>query len=94
MRAVRRPHPHNAIIQLWVELGIPGLILGIALAFLLLLAACRLRPALVPFALGAWVAGFCLAMIAYDFWSDLSLWAAFALSGFAFALLQKKLLKQ
>lgn len=83
------PHAHNALLQLWVELGLPGLILGITFALLVLHRISRLKPALIPFAAGAWVAAFCLAMIAYDVWSD-SLWAAFALTGFAFALLQKQ----
>lgn len=80
------PHPHNVVLQLWVELGLPGLALGIAFAYLTLRHASRLSPPLVPFAFGAWVAALCLSLIAYDFWSD-SLFGAFALTGFAFALL-------
>ena len=83
-------HPHNAFIQLWVELGIPGLILGIALALGSLRAALRLASQLVPFALAAWVVAFVLSMVAYDFWTD-SLLAAFALTGFAFALVQRQI---
>ena len=83
-------HPHNVMCELWVELGLPGLVLGIAFAFLTLRKAGRLDPRLVPFALGAWTACFCLSLIAYDFWTD-SLWGAFAMTAFAFALLQKQL---
>jgi len=82
------PHPHNAAIQLWVELGLPGLAFGIVFALLTLSRAGRLGSVLGPFALGAWVAAYCLAMISYNLWSD-SLWAMFALTGFAFALQQK-----
>lgn len=79
-------HPHNAAIQLWVELGIAGLIFGIIFALFTLHRAGKLPATLTPFALGAWAAAFCISMIAYNFWSD-SLWAAFALTGFAFCLL-------
>ena len=54
------PHPHNAILQLWVELGLPGLALGIIFAILVLQRIGRLNPRLVPFAFGAWVAAYCL----------------------------------
>jgi exopolysaccharide production protein ExoQ len=84
------PHPHNALIQLWVELGIPGLALGILFALMILHRTGRLKPDIMPYALGAWMAAYCLSMISYDFWTD-SLWAAFALTGFAFALLDRHL---
>jgi O-antigen ligase len=84
------PHPHNVVTQLWVELGLPGLALGVAFALLTLRQAGRLRPPLVPFAYGAWVAALCLCCVAYNFWTD-SLFSAFALTGFAFALLDRRL---
>ena len=83
-------HPHNVVAQLWVELGLPGLVLGIAFALLMLRKASRLDPRLAPFAMGFWVAGFCLCLIAYNFWTD-SLFAAFALTGVAFTMLEQKL---
>jgi O-antigen ligase len=86
---VAASHPHNAMIQVWVELGLPGLVCGIAFALLMLRRIGRLPPPIAAFATGAWVAAFCLAMIAYNLWSD-SFWAAMALTGFAFALLQKQ----
>jgi hypothetical protein len=67
---------------------LPGLALGILFALLVLQWIGRLKSEIVPFALGAWITAFCLSMIAYDFWTD-SLWAASALTGFAFALLQR-----
>ncbi len=85
---VAAPHPHNAAIQLWVELGLPGLALGVIFGWMTLQRAGRLDSVLTPFALGAWAAAFCMTMISYNFWSD-SFWAAFALTGFAFALQQK-----
>ncbi len=86
-------HPHNALVQLWVEMGLPGVALGIAFTLLTLRKAYRLDPKLVPFALGAWAAGMCLAFVAYSLWTD-SLFAAFALTGFAFALLERRLLSK
>lgn len=87
------PHAHNALAELWLELGLPGLVLGLAFALFSLGLIRKLDARLVPFALGAWAAGFCLTMVAYDLWTD-SLWAAFALTGFAFALLQQKTSQQ
>lgn len=83
-------HPHNVMTQLWVELGLPGLALGVIFALLILYKASRLDERLMPFALGAWVAGFCFCLLAYNFWTD-SLFACFALTGFAFMLLEQKL---
>jgi O-antigen ligase len=83
-------HPHNVMTELWVELGLPGLFLGVAFAFLTLRKAGRLDARLVPFALGCWTACFCLSLIAYDFWTD-SLFAAFALTAFAFVILERQI---
>lgn len=82
------PHPHNAITQLWVELGAPGLALGLTFAWLTLRHASRMDRGMAPFAVGAWVAALVLALVAYNFWTD-SMFAAFALTGFACALLQR-----
>ncbi len=81
-------HPHNVVMQLWVELGLPGLALGLIFALLTLRKAGQLDAKLAPFAIGAWVAALCLSLVAYNFWTD-SLWAAFAMTGFAFAMLEK-----
>lgn len=86
---VAAPHPHNVVTQLWVELGLPGLVLGIVFAILMLRKAGQLDVRLMPYALGAWMAALCLSLVAYDFWTD-SLFAAFALTGFLFAILNQK----
>ena len=78
-------HPHNVFTQLWVELGVPGLVLGVAFGLLMLIRAGRLPKPMVPFALGAWAAAFIVALVAYNFWAD-SLWAVFALAAFGFAV--------
>jgi len=82
-------HPHNVMTELWVELGLPGLALGICFAILILHKAGKLNARLVPFALGAWMAAFTLSLVAYDFWTD-SLFSAFALAGLLFQMLNKK----
>ncbi len=79
-------HPHNVMTQLWVELGLPGLALGLAFVFLTLKKATGFDRRIVPFALGAWTACFVLSLIAYDFWTD-SLFAAFAFTALAFMIL-------
>ena len=80
-------HPHNVILELWVELGLPGILLGLWFAFWMLQKASRLDKEIAPFAIGAWVAALCLSLVAYDFWTD-SLFSCFALTAFAFAVLQ------
>lgn len=85
-------HPHNAFTELWVELGIPGLMLGVWFALMMLRKAGRLAAPMVPFALAAWAAAFTLSLCAYDFWAD-SLLAAFALTGFAFAVVGRRVCK-
>ncbi len=82
------PHPHNVIIQLWVELGLPGLALGFVFALVLLHKAGQLPAKIAPFALGAWVACLCISLVAYNFWSD-SLFALFALAPLAFIMLER-----
>jgi FtsH-binding integral membrane protein len=62
---------------------------GIFFALFTLDRAASLSPKLVPFAIGAWVAGLTLSLVAYGFWTD-SLFATFALTGFAFALLDHR----
>ncbi len=79
-------HPHNAIIQLWVELGITGLILGASAAIALLQKASRFSSPIIPFALGAWAASLCISSVAYSFWDD-SLFALFAMTMVAFIVL-------
>lgn len=83
------PHPHNVILQLWVELGLPGLALGVVFALVVLKKASRLPSRIRPFAYGCWMASLCISLVAYNFWSD-SLFGLFALTGLAFILLAKQ----
>ena len=83
-------HPHNAVLQLWAELGMLGLLLGLGFAFYTLYRATRLDRRLAPFALGGWVVALTLSLCAFDFWNDAG-WGCLALTGFAFSLLDRQL---
>ncbi len=82
-------HAHNYITSLGIDLGVAGILVGVALALALLRAALSLERRLQPFALSAFIVGWGLALVAYDFWTD-SLLAAFVLCGFWFAWLNQK----
>lgn len=83
-------HTHNVTLQLWVELGVPGIVLGFAFALGVLQRMSKLPSALIPFAYGAWMATFSVCSVAYSFWDD-SQFCAMALTALAFALLKRKL---
>ena len=76
-------HPHNGALQLWLELGLPGALLGAALAFLLGLAAARAaRPAVAAAALASGAATAMLSFGAWqEWWVGAELMAAAALAG-------------
>ncbi|MGB9154724.1 MAG: O-antigen ligase family protein [Alphaproteobacteria bacterium] len=84
------PHAHNFVTELWVETGLVGLALGFVFLLLTLRSAFALHASLRPFALGGWAAAVAVSMFGFDFWTD-ALWAAFALSAFAFGMLQQQL---
>jgi O-antigen ligase len=81
-------HPHNVILQLWVECGIVGVAIGIITALLVLRKASHLPHNVVPFAYGAWIAALCICSVAYSFWDD-SLFALFAMTMLVFIILPK-----
>ncbi len=76
-------HPHNGALQLWLELGAPGALLGAALAFLLGRATARAaRPEVATAALAA---GAVTAMASFgawqEWWVGAELMAAAAIAG-------------
>ena len=83
-------HPHNVFTELWVELGVCGLVLGVCFASLTLKWAARQPKQIVPFALAAWSGGFILSLCAYDFWTD-SFLSMMVLVSLTFTLLRKRL---
>ncbi|MFC7473644.1 O-antigen ligase family protein [Dankookia sp. GCM10030260] len=61
-------HPHNGALQLWLELGLPGALLGAALALLLGAAAARSpRPAVATAVLAA---ASVTAMLSFGAWQE------------------------
>ncbi len=86
-------HPHNAIVQLWVELGVGGLAFFAVAALGLLKGLQNLPQSLRPYALACFGLVLSLLLFAYNFWTD-SLWAAMALTMLAFAAVGRSKLSQ
>ncbi|SVE50744.1 uncharacterized protein METZ01_LOCUS503598, partial [marine metagenome] len=63
-------HPHNAIIQIWLELGLVGLILFSALFFVLVMAIPNRRKESAACAISASVltAGLVVSQLGFGFW--------------------------
>jgi len=86
------PHSHNAICQVWSELGVLGPLFVLFLGLWTLSRLYCLVPRLRAYGLAAYTLAFWLAMVAYNFWTD-SLWAAFTLTALAFVLVQQREIK-
>lgn len=65
-------HPHNAPLQWWMELGLPGAVLGTAVALLALMACMQLHRdrAARAASLGLVAAGMTVAVISYGAWQS------------------------
>lgn len=61
-------HPHNAPLQIWLELGGVGAALALLIALRLLSAVGRLPAAIVPPALALFASGMLMANTAYGVW--------------------------
>jgi O-antigen ligase len=61
-------HPHNAFLQVWVELGLVGALLVAALAVLLFRAIGRMAPWLQPYALTTVAAACTVALVSHGAW--------------------------
>ncbi|TWA60747.1 O-antigen ligase [Azospirillum brasilense] len=61
-------HPHNAFLQVWLELGAVGAALALAAALLLLLGTGRMERRLQPFALALFASALAMASTAYGIW--------------------------
>ncbi len=83
------PHAHNFIVELWVETGLLGLVIGIVFLLWTLRRIGRLQKELQPFALACFAAAVTVCMFGFNFWTD-ALWAAFALSAFVFGMLERQ----
>jgi O-antigen ligase len=72
-------HPHNATLQLWLDLGVVGAVLYAALYGLCLLGLLRLEPARASLAggTGAVVGAFVLGQLSFSVWQSWWLCAQF-----------------
>ncbi len=83
-------YPHNQWLELWVETGLFGVLLGLAFVLLVLWRAGGLAPALRPFAYGAFAMAMAVASAGFEITTD-SWWAALAASAAVFGLFGRAL---
>lgn len=58
-------HPHDLFLQVWLELGVPGVLIVGALMLTALRSVRRLGPAIRPFALAAYAAAIAMSSTAF-----------------------------
>ena len=80
------PHPHDFWLQLWVETGVLGAILGSSFALLVLWRAWRQPIKIRPFALAAVAATFISSLASFNLATD-AWWCAVTATGLLFALM-------
>ncbi len=80
------PHSHDFWLQLWVETGVVGAVLGLAFSLVILWRVRRLPDDVRPFGLAAFATAFFLSLPSYNLATD-SWWCALAATGMLFALL-------
>jgi O-antigen ligase len=61
-------HPHDGFLQIWLELGLTGVVIVAALLFFLLNATRRWPAKTQPFALATYGAGIIIAGLAFGLW--------------------------
>jgi O-antigen ligase len=61
-------HPHNAALQLWLEMGLVGALIVCALALFAFRALNNLPERMRPFALGFWAAVVAVATVSHGAW--------------------------
>lgn len=83
-------YPHNQFLELWVETGFLGVVLGLAFTLLILHRAAKLPPALRAAAYATYVMAICVASLGFEITTD-SWWAALAASAVLFALFNRAL---
>jgi O-antigen ligase len=81
-------YPHNQWLELWLETGLPGVLLGLGFALLVLRRAARLPAALRPFGYGTFVLAMAVASSGFEVTTD-SWWAALAASAGLFGLFSR-----
>jgi O-antigen ligase len=83
-------HPHNAFLQVWVELGLAGAAIGTVIIALTFTAIGRLRPALQPFALTCFACAALVALVSHGAWQSWW-WAVIGACVAGFAVLEQEL---
>ncbi|HSK41171.1 MAG TPA: O-antigen ligase family protein, partial [Arenibaculum sp.] len=63
-------HPHNAFLQVWLELGAVGAAISLAILLLLLHGIGKLRPAAKAPAMAAYAAGMAMIAVSYGIWQS------------------------
>lgn len=62
-------HPHNLFLEIWVELGLVGILISLALLMLVLHRLSWINPQARPFALAAFASLMVIDLLAYSVWS-------------------------
>jgi O-antigen ligase len=83
-------YPHNQWLELWVETGLPGVLIGLGFCLLVLQRTGMLQPALRPFALAAYGVAMAIASLGFEITTD-SWWAALSVSAALFMLFDRAL---
>jgi O-antigen ligase len=81
-------YAHDQWLELWVETGVLGAILGLAFALLLLRRIQKASMAVRPFAYAAFGAGVLISCVNFEVMTD-SWWAAVTACGFLFVVLDR-----
>lgn len=85
-------HPHNGVLQLWLELGVPGAVLGAALLVTILIAIARSRAPPEDRATATAMVMSALVMVglSYGIWQSWWLAALWMTAAFMTALMRKE----
>jgi O-antigen ligase len=78
-------YPHNQWLELWVETGLPGVLIGLGLVVLVLRRVLACDPALRPFGYATFVMAIAVASSGFEITTD-SWWAALAASAGLFGV--------
>lgn len=77
----RAMHPHNAILQIWVDLGVIGILLTFSFLLYLIREIERLRPTAYIAAWGLFTAVFTISTVGYSLWQGWWLGTLFLATG-------------
>ena len=84
----REVYPHNQWLELWVETGLPGALLGLGFAVLMVWRIGALPPDLAPYGYASFTAAMLLSWVNFEVFTD-SWWGALDACGWLFTVLTK-----